>query len=173
MFEDDIFNSLDWLSLSHTCVLCKIQKGFKWLFFDNKSFVLHNSMTSWINPKKNHLNRSIKDGRDNFPRHRGFLLGKIDKAWSLDKILGDKNGWKTTFLGHFWCFLSISLLPVIKIFLNFIYRIGSTLSNTLQKLYVQEKSCSGCIVGTRPLFLRLSRFFGIFGVFYIMWVVMQ
>ena len=41
------------------------------------------------------------------------------------------------------------------------------------RIWEFEKSGSGCVVGTRPLFLRLSCFFGIFGVFLIMWVVMQ
>ena len=69
------------------------------------------------------------------------------------------------FLGHFWCFLSKSLYPVIKIFWNFIFTISSTLPNTAQKLNVQEKSGSSCYIqGTRPLFFILSHFFAIFGM---------
>ena len=50
-------------------------------------------------------------------------------------------------------FLSISLHPVIKIFWNFTNRISLILSKTSWKLAVQEKSGSGCIIETRPLFL--------------------
>ena len=53
--------------------------------------------------------------------------------------------------------------------------IGSSVDKICKPTYqsfkdrpVQEKSGSGCIVWTRPLFLKLSRFFGIFEVFYIM-----
>ena len=45
------------------------------------------------------------------------------------KSWGVTNGGKPPFWGHFWCFLSISLHPVIKSFWNFIYIISSTLSN--------------------------------------------
>ena len=77
---------------------------------------------------------------------------------------------------HFWGIylgLYVSLHPVIKIFLNFIYMMSLTLSSTSGKTHVREKSGSGFIVGTRPLFLRLSHFLGIFGDFHIMSVVMQ
>ena len=42
-----------------------------------------------------------------------------------------------------------------------------------KNMYVQEKSGSGCTVGTSPLFLRHCHFFGIFGVFSRMSVLMQ
>ena len=56
--------------------------------------------------------------------------------------------------------------PVIRIFCIFIYLKKSTVSKTLQKPQVQEKSGPGSIVGARPLFVRLGQFFGIFGVFW-------
>ena len=58
---------------------------------------------------------------------------KGTKVTELDfwkKILGVSNRAKPPFWGYFWCFLSISLHPVIKLFWNFIYIISSTLSNT-------------------------------------------
>ena len=60
-------------------------------------------------------------------QHKGTKVTEPD-FWK--KIFGVINGGKTQFLGYFWCFLSISLHPVIKIFWNFIYIISSTLSNT-------------------------------------------
>ena len=45
------------------------------------------------------------------------------------KSWGVTNGGKPPIWGYFWCFLSISLHPVIKSFWNFIYMISSTLSN--------------------------------------------
>ena len=53
---------------------------------------------------------------------------------------------------------------MFRLFWRF-YIISLTLSNIYRKMHVQEKSGSGWLVGTRPLFLRLGSFFGIFGVF--------
>ena len=69
-------------------------------------------------------------------------------------------------------YLFIFLHPVINIFWHFIQMISSTVSNTLRKLHVHEISGSSCIVGTRPLFFRLS-FFRHNWCFHIMPVVMQ
>ena len=68
---------------------------------------------------------------------------------------------KTNLGGIFWGFLCIQPLK----FYNFIFMISSPSSNSLRKLHVRKKSGSGCIVGTRPLFLRLNRFF-VFLVFF-------
>ena len=97
---------------------------------------------------------------------------KSDKARILKKFGGGH-----IFGAFVWMFLAyISLHPVIKIYWNSIYVISSTLSKTFRKLHAEEKSGFGCIIGTRPLFLRLRQFFvflGIFVVFHIMSVVMQ
>ena len=45
--------------------------------------------------------------------------------------------------------------------------LSSSLSNAQRKQHVQEKSGSCCIVGARPLFLRLI--FSAFGVFFTLW----
>ena len=53
---------------------------------------------------------------------------KVTKVTEPDfwkQNLGGHKWGKTPFWGHFWCYLSISLHPVIKIFWNFIYMISS------------------------------------------------
>ena len=88
--------------------------------------------------------------------HKGTKVTESDfkkTSWRM------KNGGK---LWHFRCFLPMSFHPGIKILWNFIYVISLTVCNTPQKQYVWEKSCSGCIVGTRPLFLRLCQKWGSF-----------
>ena len=91
--------------------------------------------------------------------HWFFLIFcmKSERARFLKKIFGGHKWGKTTILGAFLMFLSISLHPVIKIFWNFTYITSSTLSNSYRKPHVQENSGSGCIVGTRPLFFRVFR----------------
>ena len=79
-------------------------------------------------------------------------------GYEIDKSWGHKWG-KNPFWGHFSWFLPISLHPVTKTFLYFIYILSLTLSNISRRLPdVQEKSGSGCIVGTRFLSFRLSVF---------------
>ena len=56
-------------------------------------------------------------------------------------------------------FLSIYLDPVIKMFWIFTFKQSSTLSNTLWKLHIWGKSDFGCLLVTRPLFVRLNHFF--------------
>ena len=58
--------------------------------------------------------------------HKGTKVTEPD-FWK--KILGGHKWGKNPFWGYFWCFLSISLHPLIKSFCNFIYIISSTLSN--------------------------------------------
>ena len=79
---------------------------------------------------------------------------KSDRARFLKiNLEGSQMGEKPHFGGFFYNF--ISLHPVVKMSWNFTYVISSTLSTTLRKWYVEEKSGFGCTGETRPLFLRI------------------
>ena len=75
------------------------------------------------------------------------------------------TNWRKPHFGVFLRFLAHIFASSHLNVLNFTYVIGSTLSTTSRKTFVLEKFASGCILGTRNLFLRLSHFFRIFIVF--------
>ena len=92
---------------------------------------------------------------------------KVTEPDFLKKSWGSQMGEKPYFGGIFDVFVHISASSH-QDFLKWHLYNKLNVSNTQRKPHVQEKSGSGCIVGTRPLLLRLSGFFSIFGVFYIM-----
>ena len=75
--------------------------------------------------------------------------------------------------GIFNVFGPYLFIQTVKYLKFHMHNLINILSNTSCKQHVQEISGSDCIVGIRLLFLRLGHFFGIFGVFHILSVVMQ
>ena len=81
-------------------------------------------------------------------------------------ISWSKVGEKTHFEGNFGGFCPYLCIHLSKFSEIHICNKPNIIQH-LTKRHVQKKSCSSFIVGTRPLFLKLNNFLGIFGVFHI------
>ena len=126
-------------------LVCVCVRSLVFKYLGDRSLVFSN-FGPWVYPRRSLVIALVRSsgGPSVFEDLRDFSLviydfcmklghhkgTKVSKPAFWKKLLGVTNGVKSSFLGHFWCFLSISLHPVIKSFWNFTYITSSTLSNS-------------------------------------------